>query len=89
MEKFLQTQPPITKAKRFFHTLFAQHVSTLNWVLFRCSFTTELSQQKIQEVFNKNWLTSVSTPTPIPSFQRIPSYIQIAKLNMYSREIHI
>jgi hypothetical protein len=40
MEKFLQTHPPIAKAIRFFHTLFAQHVSTLNWVLFRCSFTT-------------------------------------------------
>jgi hypothetical protein len=37
MKKFLQTHPPITKAIRFFHTLIAQHVSTLNWVLFRCS----------------------------------------------------
>jgi hypothetical protein len=41
MKKFLQTHPPITKTIRFFYTLFA-HVSTLTWVLFRCSFTTEL-----------------------------------------------
>jgi hypothetical protein len=39
----IQELPPITKAIRFFHTLFAQHVSTLNWALFRCSFATELS----------------------------------------------
>jgi hypothetical protein len=31
---FMQTHPSITKAIRFFHTLFAQQVSTLNWVLF-------------------------------------------------------
>jgi hypothetical protein len=45
----LQTNPPISSAIRFFHTLLAQHVSTLqpwtitvtvstvNWVLFRYS----------------------------------------------------
>jgi hypothetical protein len=33
MGNFLQTHPPITKAPRFYHILFAQHVSTLNWVL--------------------------------------------------------
>jgi hypothetical protein len=38
MKKFLQTHPPITKAIRFFHTLLAKHVLTLNWVLFRCFF---------------------------------------------------
>jgi hypothetical protein len=37
MKTFLQTHPPIKKAIRFFHTLFAQHVTTLNWVLFRRS----------------------------------------------------
>jgi hypothetical protein len=36
-KSFLQTHAPITKAARFFHTLFALRVSTLNWVLFRCS----------------------------------------------------
>jgi hypothetical protein len=35
MKMFLQTHLQITKAIRFFHALFA-HVSTLNWVLFRC-----------------------------------------------------
>jgi hypothetical protein len=30
MKKFLQTHPPITKAIIFFHSLFAQHVSTLH-----------------------------------------------------------
>jgi hypothetical protein len=33
MRKFLHTHTPITWAIRFVHTLFAQHVSTLNWVL--------------------------------------------------------
>jgi hypothetical protein len=42
-KKFLQTHSPITKAIRFFHTLFAQHVSTLNWVLFGCFFTLQIS----------------------------------------------
>jgi hypothetical protein len=28
-EKVLQTNPPISSAIRFFHTLLAQHVSTL------------------------------------------------------------
>jgi hypothetical protein len=42
MKKFWKTHPPITKAIIFFHTLFAQHISTLNWVLFVCYFTTEL-----------------------------------------------
>jgi hypothetical protein len=40
-EKVLQTHPPITNAIIFFHTLFAQHVSTLNCVLFRYFFTNE------------------------------------------------
>jgi hypothetical protein len=35
-ENFLETHPPKTKAIR--------HVSTLTWVLFRCSFTTEVAQ---------------------------------------------
>jgi hypothetical protein len=30
------THQYVTKAIRFFHALFAQHVSTLNWALFRC-----------------------------------------------------
>jgi hypothetical protein len=37
MKKVLKSHPPITKAVRFFYALFSQHVSTLNWVLFRCS----------------------------------------------------
>jgi hypothetical protein len=41
MKTFLQTHPPTTKAINFFHTLFAQHVSSLNLVLFRCFFITE------------------------------------------------
>jgi hypothetical protein len=41
MKKFVQTHPLITKAIRFFTLyVFAQHVSTLTWILFRCSFTT-------------------------------------------------
>jgi hypothetical protein len=35
MKTFLQTHPPITKTQRVFHSLFAQHVSTLNWILYR------------------------------------------------------
>jgi hypothetical protein len=35
-DKILQTHLPITKAMIFFHILLAQHVSALNWVLFRC-----------------------------------------------------
>jgi hypothetical protein len=52
MKKFLQTHPPVTmyvhmyvptyicRAIRFFRTLFVQHDSSLNWVLY--IFTTEL-----------------------------------------------
>jgi hypothetical protein len=45
-KQFLRTRPPITKAIRFFRTLSAQNVSTLNWVLFGCSFTTDLLQKQ-------------------------------------------
>jgi hypothetical protein len=39
---FLQTHPPITKALRFLHTLFAQHFQPLNWVLFKCSLQLKI-----------------------------------------------
>jgi hypothetical protein len=44
------------KGKKIFYTLFAQHVSNLTWDLFRCSFTTELSQQqqKTQSKINQD-----------------------------------
>jgi hypothetical protein len=48
MKKFLQTHPNnnyVCKPIRFLH-IFAVHVPTLNWVLFKCSFTSYLSQQK-------------------------------------------
>jgi hypothetical protein len=51
MKIFLPTHPPITKAIRFFYTLFAQHVSTLIWVPFWCSFTTEKNLSTICEIF--------------------------------------
>jgi hypothetical protein len=59
MNKFLQTHPTITKA---------QHVSTLNWVLFRCLFyywtvTTKTQSKKL----NKIWLNSISTPNSLTS----------------------
>ena len=45
-EKVFANTPTNNKGNKIFYTLFAQHVSTLTWVLFRCSFTTELSQQQ-------------------------------------------
>jgi hypothetical protein len=41
IKKFFANTPTNNKATRFFHTLFAQHVSTLNWILCGCSFTAE------------------------------------------------
>jgi hypothetical protein len=37
IKKVLRTHTSITMAVRFFHTLFAQHASTLNRVIVRCS----------------------------------------------------
>jgi hypothetical protein len=52
MKKVLQTHPPI----RFFHTLFAQHVSTLNWVLLRVLLhTTEK-----EHYFSEEWRGGVA-----------------------------
>jgi hypothetical protein len=49
MKKFLKTHPPIKRKKNLF-TLFAQHVPTLNWVLFRRFFTTLLNPHSEPEV---------------------------------------
>jgi hypothetical protein len=42
-EKVFANTPTNNKGNKIFYTLFAQHVSTLTWVLFRCSFTTQHS----------------------------------------------
>jgi hypothetical protein len=39
-EKVFANTPTNNKGNKIFYTLFAQHVSTLTWVLLRCSFTT-------------------------------------------------
>jgi hypothetical protein len=44
-EKVFANTPTNNKGKKIFYTLFAQHVSTLTWVLFRCSFTTHFGSQ--------------------------------------------
>jgi hypothetical protein len=36
-EKVFANTPTNSKGNKIFYTLFAQHVSTLTWVLFSCS----------------------------------------------------
>jgi hypothetical protein len=45
-EKVFANTPANNKGNKILYTLFAQHVSTLTWVLFRCSFTTELNENE-------------------------------------------
>jgi hypothetical protein len=54
-KQFLRTRPPITKAIRFFRTLSAQNVSTLNWVLFGCSLQLNCYKNKKRFRENKKW----------------------------------
>jgi hypothetical protein len=42
-EKVFANTPTNNKGNKIFYTLFAQHVSTLTWVHFRCSFTENSS----------------------------------------------
>jgi hypothetical protein len=61
-EKVFANTPANNKGNKIFYTLFAQYVSTLTWVLFRCSFTAELSHI----IFFLSWFATDPTLPQVP-----------------------
>jgi hypothetical protein len=48
-----------TPTYNYGNKIFAQHVSTLNWVLFRCSFSTNIFNEKYSFIEFKNQIEGI------------------------------